>query len=80
MVDLARSGFGTALLPLAVIQRDLQQGALMLLDVDPRPIPLPLVASLRLEPVSPLAEVLVRMAQAACDQFVVNSQENVLAP
>ena len=80
MVDLARSGFGTALLPLAVIQRDLQQGALMLLDVDPLPIPLPLVASVRLEPVSPLAEALVRMAQAACDKFVVNSQENVLAP
>lgn len=80
MVDLTRSGFGTALLPVAVIQDDLLQGRLVLLDVDPLPIPLPLVASVRLEPVSPLAEALVRMAQAACDQFVANSRENVLAP
>lgn len=80
MVDLVRTGFGTALLPVAVIQDDLLQGRLVLLDVDPLPIPLPLVASVRLEPVSPLAEALVRMAQAACDQFVANSRENVLAP
>lgn len=80
MVDLTRSGFGTALLPVAVIQDDLLQGRLVLLDVDPLPIPLPLVASVRLEPVSPLAEALVRMAQAACDQFVASSRENVLAP
>lgn len=80
MVDLARAGFGTALLPLAVIQRDLQHGRLVLLDVNPLPIPLPLVASVRLEPVSVLAEALVRMAQAACDQFVANSPQNVLAP
>lgn len=80
MMDLTRAGFGTALLPVAVIQRDLHQGRLVLLDVAPLPIPLPLVASVRLEPVSPLAEALVRMAQAACDQFVANSRDDVLAP
>lgn len=80
MLDLTRSGFGTALLPVAVIQEDLLQGRLVLLDVDPLPIPLPLVAGVRLEPVSPLAEALVQMAQAACDQFVANSREDVLAP
>lgn len=80
MLDLTRSGFGTALLPVAVIQEDLLHGRLVLLDVDPLPIPLPLVAGVRLEPVSPLAGALVQMAQAACDQFVANSREDVLAP
>ena len=80
MVDLARTGFGTALLPLAVIQEDLRLGRLVLLDVDPAPIPLPLVASMRMEPASPLAEALVNMAQAACDRFVANSREYVLSP
>jgi DNA-binding transcriptional LysR family regulator len=80
MVDLTRSGFGTALLPLAVIQQDLSQGRLVALDVDPVPIALPVVASVRLEPASPLAEALVDMAQAANDQFVAGSRDDVLAP
>ncbi len=80
MVDLARTGFGTALLPVAVIQQDLLLGKLVVLDVDPLPIALPLVASMRLEPVSPLAEALVSMAQSACDQFVASSREDILAP
>jgi DNA-binding transcriptional LysR family regulator len=80
MVDLARTGFGTALLPLAVIQQDLRQGKLVVLDVDPVPIPLPLVASMRLEPASPLAEALVGMAQAACEQFIATCRDDVLAP
>lgn len=80
MVDLTRAGFGAALLPLAVIQPDLSEGKLVLLDVDPLPIALPLVASVRLEPSSPLAEAVVRMAEAACNQFVANSQADVLAP
>lgn len=80
MVDLARTGFGTALLPVAVIQQDLLQGRLVLLDVDPAPMPLPLVASTRLEPASPLAEALVSMAQASCNDFIAISREDVLAP
>jgi DNA-binding transcriptional LysR family regulator len=80
MVDLARTGFGSALLPLAVLEESLRTGRLVVLDVNPLPIPLPLVASTRLEPASPLAEALVNMAQAACAQFVANSRETVLAP
>jgi len=80
MVDLARTGFGTALLPVAVVQQDLAQGRLVLLDVDPTPIPLPLVASSRLEPASPLAEAMVNMAQSACDDFIARSRDDVLAP
>lgn len=80
MVDLARSGFGTALLPPAVIQRDLHEGRLIVLDVDPVPIALPLLASVRLEPPSPLAQALVAMAQASCDKFIAASRPDVLAP
>ena len=80
MVDMVRAGFGTALLPVAVIQQDLLQGRLMILDVAPVPISLPLVASIRLEPASPLAEALVSMARSACDDFIANSREDVLAP
>lgn len=80
MVDLARTGFGTALLPLAVIQQDLRDGRLVVLDVDPVPAALPLVASMRLEPASPLAEALVGMAQMACDAFLATCREDVRAP
>lgn len=80
MIDMARSGFGTALLPLAVVQHDLLHGRLVLLDVDPVPLPLPLVASLRLEPLSPLAEALVEMARASSDDFIAASRDDVLAP
>lgn len=80
MIDLARTGFGTALLPLAVIQQDLLRGKLVVLDVDPVPIALPLVASMRLEPASPLAEALVGMAQISCDQFIATCRGDVLAP
>lgn len=80
MVDLARTGFGTALLPLAVIQQDLRDGRLVVLDVDPVPAALPLVASMRLEPASPLAEALVGMAQMACDSFLATCCEDVRAP
>lgn len=80
MVDLARTGFGTALLPPAVIQQDLRDGRLVALDVDPTPIALPLVASMRLEPTSPLAESLVGMAQTACDQFLSTCRDDARAP
>lgn len=80
MVDLARAGFGAAVLPLAVVQQDVAQGRLVLLEVDPVPTPLPLVASMRLEPPSPLAPALVAMAQAASDRFLRNSRDDVRAP
>lgn len=69
MVELARSGFGIALLPLAVVQADVLQGRLVALDVAPEPAPLPIVASLRLEPSLPLADALVNLAREAADAF-----------
>ena len=80
MVDMARSGFGAALLPICAIQQDLEQGRLVLLDVAPQPMPLPVVASFRMEPASPMAEALVAMAQSASDDFVAASRRDILAP
>ena len=70
MVDLARAGFGIAPLPMAVIADDVAQGRLVLLDVDPPLAALPLVASVRAEPASPLAEALAELAQVTCDDFL----------
>lgn len=70
MVDLARAGFGVAHLPLPVIRDDLAAGRLVALDVAPEPEALPLVASVRAEPSSPLAESLAELACATCDDFL----------
>jgi DNA-binding transcriptional LysR family regulator len=79
MLELARAGFGSALLPMAVVQEDLRSGRLVLLPVAPTPNVLPLVASVRLEPASPMASALVRMAQEACDEFVASAGVAVIA-
>ena len=79
MLELARAGFGSALLPRAVLHQDLADGRLVLLPVEPRPTALPLVASVRLEPASPMASVLVQMAQAACDEFIGRTGHDVIA-
>ncbi|WPB57252.1 LysR family transcriptional regulator [Xylophilus sp. GOD-11R] len=80
MVDLTRSGFGSSVLPVAVIQQDLAQGRLVLLDVEQPPASLPLIASTRLNPHTPLADALVRMARAACDEFVRQGRDDIVAP
>ena len=80
MVDMARAGFGAALLPIAAIQQDLAQGRLVQLQVNPAPVPLPVVASFRMEPASPMAEALVGIAQSANDDFVAASRLDILAP
>lgn len=79
MIELARSGFGIAPLPLAVIHQDLAQGRLVLLDLAPLPAPLPLIASTRLEPALPLAEALVQMARESSDHYAAQAAIAVLA-
>lgn len=79
MLELARAGFGSALLPTAVVQQDLDAGRLVMLPVLPKPMDLPLVASVRLEPASPMTSVLVQMAKAACDEFVARTGPQVIA-
>ncbi|MDD0810759.1 LysR family transcriptional regulator [Curvibacter sp. RS43] len=78
MVDLTRSGFGIAPLPLPVIERDVLEGRLVLLDLEPTPSPLPLVASVRMDPASPVAEALVMMAREASEAFTARCSLPVL--
>lgn len=80
MVGLVRTGFGIALLPAAVIQEELDQGLLVLLSVTPRPAVLPLVASVRMEPASPLAEALVAMSRDICQGFMQRSRADAFVP
>lgn len=79
MVDLARAGFGIAPLPLAVIQRDVAEGRLALLDLAPPPLALPLVASVRMEPASPVAEAVVLLAREISERFAAQSAMPILA-
>lgn len=79
MLDLARIGFGTALLPLAVVRRDLESGVLVRLTLDTEPAALPLVASIRLEPAMPLADQLVNMAHSACAAYIEKVGSEVVA-
>jgi DNA-binding transcriptional LysR family regulator len=80
MIELARSGFGVAPLPLAVVERDVVAGRLTVLDVAPAPAPLPLVASVRLEPSSPLAEAMVPMAIEASERHTAACALPVIEP
>jgi len=69
MISLAKSGFGVAPLPLAVIEAELAAGELRVLGVDPPPLPLPIVGSLRADSPSPAAEALVMLAAEVCDAY-----------
>jgi DNA-binding transcriptional LysR family regulator len=77
MIDLTRSGFGVAPLPLAVILQDVAAGRLVTLDVSPAPAHLPLYASMRTDPASPLAETLIQMAATVCDEFIAASPGDI---
>jgi len=79
MIELVRSGFGIAPLPVAVIHQDVVAGRLTLLDIDPPPAPLPLVASVRMEPSSPLADAMVAMAREVSAGFAAGATLDVLA-
>ncbi len=78
MIDMAISGFGTALLPLAVVQQKLANGSLVVLPVNPAPTSLTVFASMRLEPASVLADGLVAMARESCQHFIAKSTGDVI--
>lgn len=66
MISLARNGFGIATLPLAVIERELAEGSLRALPVDPPLAPLPIVASVRAGGASGVTETFARLAAEIC--------------
>src|SRR5262245_4522070 len=71
MVCLLKSGFGVATLPHAAVWRELKSGALVALDVQPRLAALPIIASVRSQSDSALAEAVVSFALESVRTFAV---------
>jgi DNA-binding transcriptional LysR family regulator len=80
MIELAKTGFGVAPLPVAVVQQELARGELILLDVDP-PLPaLPVVASQRADPGSAQIDELINLAETVCGEFLASGRPDAGAP
>ncbi len=74
MIELAKTGFGIAPLPAAVVQREVKQGDLVLLDVEP-PLPmLPVYASQRAEPGSLVLDEFIALSEAAAEEFLAEGR------
>lgn len=72
MIELAKTGFGIAPLPAAVVQREVARGELVLLDVEP-PLPmLPICASQRADPGSPVLDELIALSESAAAEFLAD--------
>lgn len=70
MIELAKTGFGVAPLPVAVVQGEVERGELVLLDVDPPLPPLSVYASQRAEPALAEIDELIQLADEACAEFL----------
>lgn len=70
MIRLVADGFGVSVLPPAIIQRELREGALEVLDVESGFVPLPLVASYRLQN-HPMAARVAELAGEQARAFVL---------
>jgi DNA-binding transcriptional LysR family regulator len=79
MIELAKTGFGVAPLPVAVVQREVERGELVLLDVEPPLPPLPVFASQRAEPALAEVDELIALAEAVCAEFIAAGRPD-LAP
>lgn len=77
MIELAKTGFGVAPLPVAVVQREVDRGELVLLDVDPPLPPLPVYASQRAEPALPAVDELIMLAEEVCAEFLAAGRPDV---
>lgn len=73
IIRLAVDGFGVAVVPPAIIQRELLENQLRLLKVKQPPPELVLIASYRTGLDSPLAELIVRMAQQVTTEYALAS-------
>ena len=73
IIRLAVDGFGVAVVPPAIIQRELLENQLRLLKVKQPPPELVLIASYRTGLDSPLAEHIVQMAQQVTTEYALTS-------
>jgi len=81
IIRLAVDGFGVAVVPPAIIQRELLENQLRLLKVRQAPPELVLIASYRSGLDSPLAELIARMAQQVTTEYaLVSGPEMALLP
>lgn len=69
LVRLVVDGFGVALIPPAIVPRELQEGTVQLLRVDVEMPALPLIGSFRTSPENPLFEQIALLAQDAAQAF-----------
>jgi DNA-binding transcriptional LysR family regulator len=70
MIRLVADGFGVSVLPPAIIQRELREGTLEVLDVQSGFVPLPLMASYRLQS-HPMAARIAELAGKEARAFVL---------
>ncbi|MDQ3446895.1 MAG: LysR family transcriptional regulator [Pseudomonadota bacterium] len=77
MIELAKTGFGVAPLPVAVVQAEVARGELLLLDVEPALQPLPVCASQRIEPGSPVIDELIALAESCCNDFLARGRPDL---
>ena len=73
IIRLAVDGFGVAVVPPAIVQRELLENQLRLLKVKQPPPELVLIASYRTGLDSPLAELIVQMAQQVTTEYALTS-------
>ena len=72
MIRLVSDGFGVAVVPPAIIQRELNDGSLQLLRVDVEFPALLLMASFRNDPENALTETIASIAQETASEFALN--------
>ncbi len=77
MVRMVVDGFGVALLPPAIIARELQEGSLKLLKVDIEMPAVRLIASFRTTPDNPLYEQIALLAQDTAQTFARSANDEV---
>ena len=77
MVRLVVEGFGVALIPPAVIERELREGSIQLLQVNEEMPSLALVGSFRTSPESPLFQQVASMAQEIAQAYARRLSDEV---
>ena len=77
MVRMVVDGFGVALLPPAIIERELREGTLQLLKVDSEMPAVSLIASFRTTPENPLYEQIALLAQDTAQTFARAATDEV---